>query len=274
VTDAVHGITLSVGNVAYGEGTMSLEMAWENNSTWKLGGGQWPDYVVDQDNHFAQQDYQMVALDLTRHREQSPDDPVPPMTLSFTNVSPHAEILTMMVSRISVMTDSAPLPITFTVNLGDAPVHEQTYPMSKSFSIAGFDYELREARFMMVDEINDPQLFYLLPDYPAVLLITIAGDRRHGDLIQSTVKMESVHGSFRGFGEEQTESVDGKHQWYTVLAFADVPTGQVPVRIESVHYALRGPWRVTWRVPEDAASSSTIRSDEPAPSTPYRPHGR
>ncbi len=252
ISDPVHDIALSVSQVAYGEHTVSLEMTWENDSPWILNPG-WPDYLFDQDNHFSQPSYLPLAENFTRPRDPQGDEGTPSRTYSFWGVSSEAEVLTLTVSSISVVTNSAPLPITFTVDLGDAPVHEQTFPIDVAFSIAGFDYDLHRATLLLADRA-DKGKYFMLARYPAALLIYYDSQMRVGDLENGLAQMSGIHdacvpGTFAA--GETYHYLEGTQESYTALLFDEVPTGVVTVRIESVSYKLRGPWRATWRVPQE-----------------------
>jgi hypothetical protein len=252
IADAAHDITLSVSNVAYGEASMSLEMVWDNASPWEFRGGSWPDYVVDQNNHFLQPDFHMLPANVISQKDRSPGE-VLPLTVSFPAPAPDAEMLTLTVSRVSVYTDVAPLPITFAVDLGEAPEHGQVFPVNAEFRVAGFDYALQDATYVLVEEVDDRRV-NIPYETVAALYIGVETEARRNDLSFNALEAAVQHHAFAFSSTATTDPVKYRYQPYTVLYFDAVPTGVVPVRIEGVSYSLRGPWQVTWRVPEATTS--------------------
>ena len=239
-----HGITMTIKKAVYGEEQIALDVEFQNASSWYLLGG-----GVDSLRDNSLKSYMSLSTDLPFPARRPYFDPLHKVNMTFTfspALRPEAKSLTLVVDTISVYTDGAPLPFTFTLDLGPKPQVDQTWLLDIAFEVAGIPYHIVEAH--LKDEMawwrpNDEETQYFLEiayEEPFV-----RGDLQSGPLLL----LKTTHEAFTSWSYSARLRPDGRRVKVLTLGFSALPTGEVTVIVSEMHFRLRGPWRVTWAVP-------------------------
>ncbi len=236
-----HGITMTVKRAVYGGERLALDVEFQNASPWYLIGG-WPDSLLDDTFKHYTPMYEPMSVQRPYHDPKGRVD----MTFTFEpSLRPGAESLTLAVNRLAVYTNSAPLPITFTLDMGaELYVPNQAWPLDIAFEVADIPYHIVQAR------LKDEKTYWNPEDTETKYFLEIdfaANSARSGDVQRNALVVESSHEAFTTVSYSNEARPEGNFDVVT-LGFRELPQGELTIRIPTVHLWLQAPWRVTWDV--------------------------
>ena len=266
-SDTHAGITLRVLEVAHGpeETALRLQVEWLD-SDWEfhhIGGDRSP--VLRDDLGHVYLDVvpsssgsliQSVVVCIPDNADEVTPTPTPMIptyerTLAFAPTSPSAQHLTLWVDALEF---EVPAEGSFTVDLGDDPQVGDYWPLDVSLTVAGFPVHIIGARL-----VQEP---IVLPDGPGqrtVLQFDITPVPDQDDRALRSLHLESETTIFSGSGSGYNYRARIMRASLDLREGQPIPFGSIQVRAKSAGVLIRGPWTITWTVPDaDEARAAPV----------------
>lgn len=265
-SDTHAGIALRVLEVAHSpqETVLRFQVQWRD-SDWEfhhIGGDRSPvlrddlghvylDVVPSSSGSSVQTKVIRIPDNLEMTPTPTPTVPTYEQTKAFAPASPSAQRLTLWVDGLEFM---VPAEGSFTVDLGDDPQVGDYWPLDVSLTVTGFPVHITGARL-----VQEP---IGLPDGPGqrtVLQFDITPVPDQGDRALRGLHLESETAIFSGSG--------GGYNYRTRIMRASldlregqpIPSGPIRVWVRSAGVLIRGPWTITWTVPDvDEAGQARV----------------
>lgn len=257
-SDTHHGITVAGLDVVHGseETLLRVQVRW-SSPEWKfalgIDGGDRRPILRDDLGHVYGPVTPSNRGPIAREEvERIPPTamPVPPSsvltheeTVAFAAVSPSARRLTLEIEGLRLET---PAEGQFSIDLGDNPQIGEYWSLDVHLTVAGFPVHVTGVR---LEEKDDPDIPYQLtfdiapvPDQPGRALRGIS--------------FTTPLGSARGWGGGYSWPA---HRLKASISFDALPAGSIPVEVHHAEILVRGPWIISWAVPDaDAAGDMQI----------------
>jgi len=256
-SDTHRGVTLRVLEVAHSpdETAVKLRLQWQNPDWEKhfIRGFQVPSLRDDLGhvylehipgpNSGSSSQTTIVKVQSEPGATPTPTPMVPTIerTLTFAPVSPAAQGLTLTMSGLDFQ---VPAEASFTLDLGDDPQVDDTWPLDVDLNVAGFPVHVSRAR-LEEEQMGRPE------------------ENRRRTVLQfnfASVEQESValwgiglDGEAAGFRGGSTGGYDPQSKrmraGLVIEGGEQIPTGMIEVRVRGATLCLGDSWTIPWEVP-------------------------
>jgi len=256
-SDTHHGVTLRVLEVAHSpeETALKLRLQW-SNPAWEthfihsfqvptlrddLGHVYQEQASASEGGSLSQSVVVMVQPDPGATPTPTPTVPTIERILTFAPVSPSAKRLTLTMSGLEF---HVPAEASFTLDLGDNPQVDDTWPLDVDLNVAGFPVHVSRARWEE-ESMGRPE------------------ENRRRTVLQfnfASVEQESIalcgiglDGEAAGFRGGSTGGYDPQSKRMSAGLVIEegeqIPTGTIEVRVRGATLCLGDSWTITWEVP-------------------------
>jgi hypothetical protein len=271
VSAEANGLRLRVGRVAHNdkETAVELQFEWED-STWRKIGAARSELSDDLGHPYILEGVKGGRLttrsDIMVVTEIPPDPQDPPTgqviieleTHTFSPLSSQADQLTLTIDWIEFET---PASGEFSLDLGPYPQIGQTWTLDQTLQVLGMDVRLLGARLSerfqprySGESFEEERLYWL----EFIFQAEQQPDRRLS-YISAQLVNESAEALFVKLGE----AGGGTRGMIQAFGSVEMPRGVQTYRLDSANVVLRGPWQMTWPLPEPTLRATTIPNFHP-----------
>jgi len=134
---------------------------------------------------------------------------------------------------------ATPEEMTFTFDAGDAPQQGQIWDLNKTFTIAGYDFEIAQAQAMTFADIETPNFIDGSQGFDYGYQFTVEADPALGLSVEMDIQRDNCW-------LYDVKKVEPSPLLYTQLCKDNYPTGEVSVTIREMSITIKDDIQVEW----------------------------
>ena len=134
---------------------------------------------------------------------------------------------------------ATPEDMSFTFDAGEAPQHGQIWDLNKTFTIAGYDFEIAQAQAVTFSDIETPNFIDGSQGFDYGYQFTVEADPSLGLSVEMDIQRDNCW-------LYDVKKVEPSPLLYTQLCKDNYPTGEISVTIREISITIKDDAQVEW----------------------------